>query len=376
MFSNNPIPSPSIYPHTSVKPPADFDATKYRQWIEFMKSGNPRVLVMSFNLLSQHYVWKQVFGYLDQEYLDWAHYRFPLINETVAQLKCDIMCFQELECLVYNNVWTKNFPIPGYKLIYVKKPNPAYWGNKPSEFMDGVGIFVNINRFDILDHREVNFGHYISENSERFDMTDDLMTRIVPRNTVAVMLRLKDKQTNKIVYVANTHLYWLPKFNDVKVIQTKILLNALNRFIKDNDMDLDPYVIMCGDLNSTPDLLVYRLLDKGAVNIKTTNEFRGFNYGEQLDGELLVESTVTSPLHLAPAYGQLLQPNFAGKLDFTSYTKSLTAVLDHIWFSSSRFLVSRVLGKVEKDYSQKARGFPDKYFPSDHIPLVSELVYV
>lgn len=384
-FTKYPIPSPSIYPHTTAKPPPDFDAARFRQWIQFAASDNSRVLVMSFNLLSQHYVWKQVFGYLNQEYLDWAHYRFPLINETIAQFKCDIMCFQELEYLVYSKTWTHQFPLPGYELFYVKKPNPAYWGNKPSEYMDGVGIFVNTNRFDVLDHEEINFGHYVSENADRFDMTEDLATRIVPRNTVAVMLKLKDRQTHKIVYVTNTHLYWLPRFNDVKVIQTKILLNALERFIQkggsesskeDAGSKEDPCVIMCGDFNSTPDLLVYRLLDMGKIDINNCNEFRGFNYGNLLDGELLAGHTVTSQFHLSPAYGPLLHGNYNDKLDFTSYTKSLTAVLDHIWYSSSKFEVSKVLGKVERNYCEGALGFPDKQFPSDHIPLVSELVYV
>lgn len=372
----SPIPSPPIYPHTKAKPPPDFDATRFRQWIQFPTSDNPRVLVMSFNLLSQHYVWKQVFGYLDQEYLDWAHYRFPLINETIAQFKCDIMCFQELEYRVYSNSWTHHFPLANYKLFYMRKPNPGYWGNKPSEFMDGVGIFVNTDRFEVLNHGEINFGHYISENADKFDMTEDLATRIVPRNTVAVMLKLKDKETGKIVYVTNTHLYWLPKFNDVKLIQTKILLNALERFMDKTDVGEDPYVIMCGDFNSTPDLLVYKLLDTGKVDIHTSKEFRGFNYGKQLDGELLTNDTVASQFHLSPAYGPLLRANYNDKLDFTSYTKSLTAVLDHIWYSSSRFTVSKVLGKVERNYSEHALGFPDKQFPSDHIPLVSELVYV
>lgn len=371
-----PVPSPAIYPHTNIKPPKDFDASRFRQWVVFQNSSKPRILVMSFNLLCQHYVWKKVYECMDQKYLDWAHYRFPLINETIAQFKCDIMCFQELECLVYTNSWAKHFPVPNYRLFYKRKPNPAYWGNKPSEFMDGVGIFVNEKRFDFLDYREINFSHYVSENSDRFDMTDDLKSRLVPRNTVAVMLKLKDKQTGAVVYVSNTHLYWLPKFNDVKLLQTKILLNALDRFIKETSTEPDPHVIMCGDFNSTPDLMVYNLLDKGAVDISTSSEFQGIDYGDHLDGEALKNHKVTSPFHLAPAYGALLDTSTDEKLDFTTYTKDYTAILDHIWYSSSRFQVSRVLGKVEQNYSLVAQGFPDKQFPSDHIPLVSDLVYV
>lgn len=330
---------------------------------------------MTFNLLSQHYVWKKVFGDLDQEYLDWPHYRFPLINETITQFKCDIMCFQELESLVYEHHWKTSFPLENYKLLYVRKPNPQYWGSKPSEYMDGVGVFVNSERFDILDHMQINYGHYVSEHPDRFDITDDITSRVIPRNTVGIILKLWDRKVQKVVYVTNTHLYWLPKFNDVKVIQTKILLNELSRFVDKDNQEEDPCIIMCGDFNSTPNLLVYELLKEGKIKIDNATEFEGFDYGHKLDGELLESKVVRSPFDLTSAYGSLLKDDLAEKLEFTSYSKDLVAVLDHIWFSSANLEVNRVLGKVETKYSAKSAGFPDRQFPSDHIPLVSEISY-
>lgn len=373
-----PEPSPTIYPHTLVEPPPNFDATKFRRWIDVSpkKQEKDKLTVMTFNLLSQHYVWKKVFGDLAPEYLDWPHYRFPLINETITQLNCDIMCFQELESLVYENQWKHNFPLKNYQLVYVRKPNPTYWGTKPSEFMDGVGIFVNTNRFDLLDHILLNYGRYVSENPDRFDLTEDVSKRVIPRNTVGLILKLWDKAAQKLVYVSNTHLYWLPKFNDVKLIQTKILLNELSRFIRKDGEAQDPCVIMCGDFNSTPDLLVFELLKEGKIKIDSAKEFEGFDYGHKLDGELLDSHWVRSPFDLTAAYGSLLKEELVDKLEFTSYSKDLVEVLDHIWFSSANLQVNRVLGKVEQKYCAKSAGFPDRQFPSDHIPLVSEISYI
>lgn len=371
-------PSPSIYPHTLVTPPPNFDATKFRRWIDVSpkKEKKNALSVMTFNLLSQHYVWKKVFGDLAQEYLDWPHYRFPLINETITQFNCDVMCFQELESLVYENQWKNNFPLKNYQLLYVRKPNPQYWGSKPSEFMDGVGVFVNSERFDILDHVLINYGQYITDHLDRFDLTEDVKTRVIPRNTVGLILKLWDKQTQKQIYVSNTHLYWLPKFNDVKLIQTKILLNELSRFIGNDSQEEEPYVIMCGDFNSTPDLLVFKLLKEGEVKLDTAEEFKGFDYGHKLDGELLDIRIVRSPFNLKAAYGSLLKEGLADRLEFTSYSKDLVEVLDHIWLSSANLEVNRVLGKVEQKYCAKSAGFPDSQFPSDHIPLVSEISYI
>lgn len=375
---DGPVPrlpfSPPIYPHSLVKPPSNYDATKYRKWVQLGSSENPRLTVMSYNLLSQHYVWKQVYENANQKYLDWPHYRFPLINETVKQLPCDIMCFQELECLVYHNSWQHSFPLENYELFYVQKPNPAYWENKPTEFMDGVGIFVNTKRFEVLRHQEINFGQYVEFHSSRFDITNDIATRLVPRNTVALLLELRDRITGKNVYVSNTHLYWLPKYNDVKLLQTKILLNLLNRFIAESSPTEKPHIIMCGDFNSTPDLLVCKLLKEGEINMSASPEFDGYDYGSKIDGESLSTKVVKNPFFLTSTYGPLLYAENSDKLDFTSHTVGLTEVLDHVW-CSNKFETCRVLGKVDSDYSEHSIGFPDEQFPSDHIPLVSEIAY-
>lgn len=337
---------------------------------------NPKVSVMSFNLLSQHYVWKQVFGYLDQRYLDWTQYRLPLINETIAQFGCDIMCFQELESSVYSTQWQKHFPLNNYALYYVRKPNPAYWGDKPVEHMDGVGIFVNKARFDVLSHREIIFRDYILLHKRRFDFTPDFTDRVVLRNTVGLLLKLRDKISDKTVYVTNTHLYWLPKFNDVKLLQTKLLLNELRRFIQQEHSSTEKAnIIMCGDFNSTPDLLVYKYLKGIDVDLEKSPEFRGYDYGQFFDGEKCCKK-LRNDVSVSSAYGALLENESSERLDFTSFTRSLTAVLDHIWFSSNNLQVCKVLGKVDSSYSGKALGFPDKQFPSDHIPLVAELSYV
>lgn len=366
--------SPAMYPHTKAKPPKDFSATKFRQWITYHDELPSSISVMSYNLLSQHYVWKQVFGSLDKRFLDWSHYRFPLINEVIRQLPCDIMCFQELECSVYKKDWQENFPLSNYDSVYAQKPNPAYWGSKPSEYMDGVGVFVNKDRFKLISHRGINFGKYVAANADRFDWTLDVESRLVPRNTVAVLLHLHDKITNENVFVANTHLYWLPLYNDVKVLQTKILLNALHRFI-DSTRAKNPRIVMCGDFNSTPDSLVFRLLSQGKVDIAASPEFSKFEYGSQVDGESIADKIITNPLSLAPAYGPLLGEDTTNKLDFTSYTKRFPLVLDHIWCSSNDLKVEKLLGKVDSDYCERVAGFPDNYFPSDHIPLISKFSY-
>lgn len=367
---------------SDMRIPLNYDASKYRSWLHFDEPSinkNQKISVMSFNLLSRHYVWKPVFGYLDQKYLNWPNYRFPLINLIIQQFNCDIMCFQEMEHLVYEKFWSKGFPSPNYHSFYMRKPNPVYWGDRPSENMDGVGIFVNGDKFEVLEHLEINFGEYIMQHHAKFNITKTTVERVIPRNTVALLVKLYDKQNDKIVYVTNTHLYWSPKFNDVKIIQTKLLLNVLREFI-DPDCLHDPCIIMCGDFNSNPSSKVFQLLNTGKIDAAECNEFTIHNYNHKINSELFQNGIIENPFHLSCAYELLLthlRINPKEKLEFTSFTKSLIDVVDHIWYSKYHFKVTKLLGEVDKSYYANTGvvGFPNGQFPSDHIPLVAELTY-
>lgn len=368
-----------LYSRASI--PKNHDATKYRDWVHLNKpssDSNDIVSVMSYNILCRHYVWQPVFGYLKQEYLNWSSYRFPLINKIILQLECDIMCFQEMEYLVYDSFWSRDFPTSKYHSFYVKKPKPIYWGDMPDEFMDGVAIFVNSERFDVLDHLHINFGEYIRQHLSRFDITDHTFERVIPRNTVALVVKLYDKLSRRVVYVTNTHLYWSPEFNDVKIIQTKILLNILQEFIDPKDTK-DPCIIMCGDYNSSPTSKVFQLLDSGLINTADCKEFSVYKYGKKLNSEIIHDGIIRNPFRLSCAYETLLHSlGTDKKLQFTSFTKSLEDVVDHIWYTGSHFKITKLLGKVSHTYysQEDVLGFPDRNFPSDHIPLVTELSYI
>lgn len=377
-----------------VLPPKDFDATKYRRWVQLSnpKDLNDTFTLMTFNLLSRHYMWKQVFGYLRPDYLKWTNYRFPLLNQTIKQFNCDLMCFQEMEYFMYEHHWKHQFPDSSYKSYFVKKPLPPYWDDAPCDFIDGVGIFVNTARFDVVDELHVNFGEYILQNMHDFQYTKDLETRVIPRNTVALILKLYDKVAKKFTYVTNTHLYWSPKFNDVKLLQIKLLLNILDDFID----EVDPRLIILGDLNSKPDSNVYKLLninsscdidtihegsyldptipkEKVSIKIHECSEFEGLDYGS--NNQLISKyNEINNPYDLVNIYQTLINLN---KLTFTTYTRSLNMVVDHIFISKHHFRPIKVLSEVDNSYCESCivKGFPNEQFPSDHIPLVAEIGY-
>lgn len=339
-----------------------YDATKYRRWIKLRDQvGDNSFQVMSFNLLSRHYVWSKIYGDLKHPHLQWNNHRFPLINKTISQLNCDIMCFQEMEYGIYKNYWKKTLLKQNYSSEFVQKSLPLHWGKKPRDHIDGVSIFYNNVRFKLLDWKQINYSQYIKQND--FEITEDVTKRVLPRNTVALLVKLQDKISGEIIFVTNTHLYWNPKFNDVKLIQTKILLDILHDFTAGCD---NPYIIMTGDFNSNSSSWVIDFLNSSQFDLP--NELVE-NYG--CDNQLITKDhKLINPIQLYNTYQTLLDND---QLTFTSYTKEFSDVLDHIFINKNLFVINKLLSEVDESYH--CAGFPSEQFPSDHIPLVVELSY-
>ncbi|KAI5951055.1 hypothetical protein KGF54_004129 [Candida jiufengensis] len=367
LWSKHTLKNSKKFMHTMVQ--EDYDALKYRKWIQINQSSNDddnnKISIMTYNLLSRHYIWKSVYEQNNPKHLNWSKHRFPLINKTIRQLKSDIMCFQEMEYYIYKRFWSKKFPNEKYKSFYIQKSSTQYYTN---ENTDGVGIFINTERFDILEKFEINFGKEILDHKNKYDLTKDLVGRVIPRNTVGLILKLYDKESNKILYVTNTHLYWSPKFNDVKILQTKLLLDKLNSCRKEQDSA----VIFLGDLNSNFNSDVIKLLKEGQLDTTTSIEFKTQEYG--INNALInSEAIIENPFNLQNVYETLFAES---KLHFTSFVSRFSDVVDHI-FISDDIEINKVLGEVDPKYcaNKQVKGFPNGQFPSDHIPLVVEISY-
>ena len=58
-----------------------------------------------------------------------------------------------------------------------------------------------VNKFDVLDSHAIHFGEYIMQHHVKFNVTKATVERVIPRNTVALLVKLRDKQNGKILYV-------------------------------------------------------------------------------------------------------------------------------------------------------------------------------
>ncbi|KAH3659144.1 uncharacterized protein OGAPODRAFT_76185 [Ogataea polymorpha] len=320
-------------------------------------------------------MWPEVYNHIPAKFTSWQ-YRLALINKNLMDLSrlADIMCFQEMEFNVYQKTWKPLLKDQGFDSIFQKKKPPVYW-IKSEDQLDGVSIFVNSNKFDLLGYEPVEYSEHF-QNPEYFTPTRDLRERAMPRNTVALIATVRHKKTGTIIFVTNTHLYWSPEFPDVKVLQTYLLVRLLRRtmrnFYKVNDHQLkeimrmgEASALLVGDFNSTPDSMVYEFLQNGSLDIAKDTRFN-YDYGE-LDGDILD----TGLLGFESQYRSLVN---SSEFQCRKHSQPFKRFIDYIWVNkySKNLTPLRVLGDIDIDSVNEFPWFPNESYPSDHLPMLAQ----
>ena len=202
--------------------------------------------------------------------------------------------------------------------------------------------------------------------------TEDVFNRVMIKDNVASVAYLENKETHMRFLIANAHLHWDPAYKDVKLVQTAMLMDEIQRLINAwsahpgnhaihqiirNDSSKLP-VIICGDFNSTPQSGVYEFLSNGHVP-QNHEDFGSYTYGT------FTEEGLSHQLGLKSSYSHI------GELSFTNLTPSFKGVIDYIWYSSTTLNVTGLLGDVDREYISNVIGFPNWHHPSDHVPIIA-----
>lgn len=198
-------------------------------------------------------------------------------------------------------------------------------------------------------------------------------------------------KTTLPVVVANTHLFWDPGYSDVKLWQTNVLTNQLNKFLRQqretfrkhhsssktrtklNDVPL----ILCGDFNSEPHSAVHRYLGQNS----------GYHLSQ--DGNLLAsvrsQDLPTDPSGILPSPELLshdipLVSSYAAvngdEPSYTNVTKDYTGCIDYVWFSADVLEAAGVLQmpSLSELMSYSGSPLPNSQWPSDHLCLCADFI--
>jgi len=234
--------------------------------------------------------------------------------------------------------------------------------NDPHHQTIGCAIFCNTSVVEVISSKRVLLRDFVPlETCRSHVIKGDVQSKV----NAMVMALVRHKASDKVVLIANTHLFWDPKREDIKTLQLCGMAAALGEYCRVAGYDTSdpPPLLLCGDFNSMP----YRMLHEDSNKVKT--------YERQLADKIkpntalfeLLSTGTLSAMHAhhpdrwyahlptrpnCPRIGELripfkLQHAFDAPFEayaplFTTKTDDFQGWLDHI-FVSDRIQVEQVL---------------------------------
>lgn len=352
------------------------------------------VSVLSYNTLCDKAATPQVYGYTPSEALSWDHRKNVILDE-VRGRDADIVCLQEVDSDSYNEFYRPSLAHNDYKGLHWPRPRVRTMSEKEAKFVDGCAIFYKNSKYVLLDKQLIDISN-VAINRPDMKGEHDIFNRVMPRDHIAVVAFLENRQTGTRLIVVNCHIFWDPAYTDVKIVQVAILMEqiaklagqyskwapctdkALYKYANgdsdENQENQEPPpipgpsleypdklsipLLVCGDFNSTPDSSVCELIGQGSLP-SAHPDLGNRNYGD------FSRVGISHPWSLKSAYS-------TNELPFTNYTPGFVGMLDYIWYSTNALQVTNLLGPIEETYLQRVPGFPNWHFPSDHVALKAE----
>ena len=133
-----------------------------------------------------------------------------------AGYKADIICLQEVDSKVFDADLEPMFSSLGYQGIFSKK------GGQVSE---GVACLFNTDKFQLLESSsyivasELPVNPLLADMWEAVQKNEKLSSRVLDRTTSCHLVLLQSVHNNKRIVVANTHLYFHPDADHIRLLQ-------------------------------------------------------------------------------------------------------------------------------------------------------------
>lgn len=184
-----------------------------------MNANNPhsKISVLTWNVLASCYIFPESYKYVTKDMLQWSRRRI-FIRQILQEQNSDIVCLQEVD---HPEDIKKDLLELGYSNVIFAQRNGGRQDGLVTAFKPTFDIVLqSIVYFDELSR--TSFGSIVGE--ER-----------IKKHNIALIIGLCHRKSNNLIVVGNTHLYWNPNSEDVKLFQARQFLFSLETFCKFKD---------------------------------------------------------------------------------------------------------------------------------------------
>ncbi|KAG7209391.1 hypothetical protein KM043_015487 [Ampulex compressa] len=328
------------------------------EFTKFKLSGD-RFRIMSYNILADvysntEYSKEVLFAYCPSFALD-MEYRKHLIQKEIIGFNADVICLQEVDTKVYQTHLMPVLSTLNYNSEYTAK----------NQLQEGLSIFFNKERFKKLnfEYSVISEGLQLEEFSNVLSKikNENVKNRLLTKSTIIQGLTLQSKENlSEILVVGNTHLYFKPDAQHIRLLQTYyavMYLDNLAKKAKTKHPECNVNILFCGDFNATPACGAYRLINEKYVSEKCSDWCSNPN-------EIVEDLSLTHQVNLSSAYGTP---------EYTNYTPTFMACLDYIFYQKDNLEVIQTVPIPSKEEVSLHEGLPSIVCPSDHISLCADM---
>lgn len=193
-------------------------------------------------------------------------YRKQLFMKEILGYNGDIICLQEVDSKVFDLDLLPFLKMSEYNGTFKAKGNTA----------EGLATFLHSSKFSLVRSDGITIGENISKLDvfedlwKKIQNNEDLVKRITERSTAVQVTTVKAIGSNKIVIIANTHLYFHPDADHIRLLQIAFCMKYVENIHKQTKVELsldddDISIIFCGDFNSIPECGIFKLMTKQHV---------------------------------------------------------------------------------------------------------------
>nr|CAI5829599.1 unnamed protein product [Callosobruchus analis] len=261
-----PGPTAEVISENPVALMGNFPKCPFEDRHQFTKDflSHMELRVVTYNLLAERYTTIDGnYSYCDPLYLS-MDYRKRLILKELLGYNADVICLQEVDMHHYHKFFGPEMKDHSYIPVFHKK------GYKLPE---GLGCFVRAARYKLLKSLQIVYSEevkkkpysyiwkYLSNNKK---LADDFLKQYTSLQVVIL------ESPTHILIVGNTHLYYHPDANAIRLLQANIATAQLD-FLKNKyfrAFKKDVHVIFCGDFNSHHAKSLYPYMIEGRIHPK------------------------------------------------------------------------------------------------------------
>jgi mRNA deadenylase 3'-5' endonuclease subunit Ccr4 len=332
--------------------------------------------VITYNLLSQHHINSEVYPYCISGVLRSAYRRTRIFAELQAYSPFDIAAFQEVG--QFDEIWRAEWEKDGNKkAVYAAKEGGR----------DGIAVVYDSNKFELKYNEVLSFAPLMTALEAVPNIAQILVLNnvITKTNNNDVSSNNNNNNNNINVIVSNTHLFWRPDFDCLRVLQAHRLRKRIEE-LKSSEYP-EHVIVMRGDWNSDPNSAVYHLIS-GQFNKITRSHWEDLiNSHSALLGHPLelsqklfnqvIEDFKKWP-KLSSAYSLYKSPSDPASIGEPPYTSinSYVDTLDYIFVDFRKIKVSELLLMPPDEIVKKQTALPNEIYSSDHLALMAKFISI